>query len=75
MADRAYADTDWLSRKEAAIYLHSIGCPVHYTTLAHKAAGNNRGSGPPFTRVGWRSVRYRVSDLRAWAEKTAQRIE
>ena len=43
--------------------------------LAHKAAGNNRGSGPPFTRVGWRSVRYRVSDLRAWAEKTAQRIE
>lgn len=66
---------EWLSRKEAARYLESIGCPVSARSLETRAANNNEGRGPPFTRVGWKTVRYRKADLDAWAKREAVRVE
>ena len=65
---------DWLSRKEAATYLSKIGCPVTMRQLEKRAANNNAGRGPAFTRVGWRHVRYRRSDLDAWAYAQTERV-
>lgn len=58
---------DWFSRKEAALYLASIGCPVPLRTLEKWAMNNNAGKGPPFTRIKSKIVRYRRADLDAWA--------
>lgn len=65
----------WLTRKQAAAFLADIGCPISPKTLAIKAANDNAGRGPAFTRSGWRSVRYEPADLRAWAEKQITRVE
>ena len=65
---------DWLSRKEAAIYLGKIGCPVSVRMLEKRAANNNAGRGPAFTRIGWRVVRYRRGDLDSWAYLQTERI-
>ena len=65
---------DWLSRKEAANYLASIGCPVSARSLEKRAANNNEGRGPSFTRVGWRTVKYQRRDLDAWARVQTVRI-
>ena len=65
---------DWLSRKEAAIYLNKIGCPVSVRMLEKRAFNNNAGRGPAFTRVGGRVVRYRRGDLDAWAYAQAERV-
>lgn len=73
-APRTYDDEEWLSRKEAARFLASIGCPVAATTLSHRAARRNSGNGPPFTRTGHRTVRYQVRDLRTWAQSAASRV-
>ena len=62
------ADADLLSRKEAAKYLSSIGCPISVQTLANMAANRNVGKGPSFTRFGWKTVRYRRMDLDSWAQ-------
>jgi hypothetical protein len=66
---------EWLSRKEAARYLESIGCPVSVRMLERRAANNNEGGGPSFTRIGWKMVRYRREDLEAWAKVQATRVE
>ncbi len=68
-------DDDFLTRKQAAAYLTKIGCPISYATLANRAAHNNAGKGPPFTRTGWRTVRYRKQDLDAWAYRNTERVE
>ena len=65
----------WLTRKEAAEFLTRIGCPISVWTLAQKAANNNAGKGPPFTRSGWKTLRYEPADLRAWAATQIIRIE
>jgi hypothetical protein len=65
----------WLTRKEAAAFLSNIGCPITWGALANMASNNNAGKGPPFTRTGWRSVRYEPADLRAWADKNTTRVE
>lgn len=65
---------EWLTRKEATTYLIRIGCPVSGTTLANLAVRNNSGDGPPFTRIGERTIRYKKSDLDAWAAQKAARI-
>lgn len=63
-----------LSRKEASVYLESIGCPrVSVRTLESWAANNNAGRGPPFTKLR-RSVGYRKSDLDEWAYREARLI-
>ena len=66
----------WLNRKEAARYLNDIGCCVSVKTLSNMASNNNKDKrGPPFSRFGWRTVRYAVSDLREWASRAVQRVE
>ena len=63
-----------LSRKEAAVYLETIGCPrISVRTLEKWAANKNAGKGPPFTKM--RSVvGYARADLDAWAYREAVRI-
>ena len=58
---------EWMSRKEAAHYLEQIGCPITARGLEKRAANNNAGKGPPFSRIGWSAVRYNRSDLDSWA--------
>jgi hypothetical protein len=64
---------DWLTRKESVVYLSSIGCPVTQRALEKRASNNNAGKGPAFTRIGWRTVRYKRSDLDAWAYRETTR--
>jgi len=66
---------DWLTRKQAAIYLTSIGCAISEGTLTNMAANNNAGRGPPFTRVSWKVIRYNRADLDDWAAKRCVRVE
>lgn len=66
---------EWLSRKEAARYLESIGCPISVRSLETRAANGNEGRGPAFTRIGWKTVRYRKADLDGWAKREATRFE
>lgn len=69
------AETIWLDRKEAALFLTKIGCPVSAKRLANMASNNNAGKGPAYTRIGWAQVRYEERDLRTWAETRVVRIE
>lgn len=71
---RTYEPDDWLSRKEAALYLTSIGCPLSHQTLANLASNDNAMGGPSFTRIGWRTIRYQRRDLDTWAHKRVQRV-
>ena len=57
----------FLSRKEAAVFLQILGVPIQGKTLANLAANGNALGGPPYIRLTWKAVRYRVSDLQAWA--------
>ena len=67
-------DTEWLTRKQAALYLRQLGCPLSPQTLANMAKHENSGQGPPFTRIGVQIVRYNKDDLAAWAARKAVRI-
>jgi len=67
--------TDWLTRKQAANYLISIGCAISEGTLTNMAANNNAGKGPSFTRVSWKIVRYNRADLDKWAAARCVRVE
>jgi hypothetical protein len=59
---------EYMTRKEAAEYLTSLGCPVSPNTLANKAANNNQGRGPEFIASGWKTVRYARAALDKWAK-------
>ncbi len=61
------SQNDYLTRKESAAFLRTIGCKIAPQTLANMAAHNNAGKGPRFTRMGWNSVLYHKDDLRRWA--------
>lgn len=65
---------EWLTREQAAEYLTSIGCPIKERTLGKLAEEDNSGGGPPFTRSGWRTVRYERIDLDAWAKKKKKKV-
>lgn len=69
------ADNAWLTRKQAASFLEGIGCPISPSTLANLAVRGNSGSGPPYTVVSVRMIRYMVGDLRRWATKRTRRVE
>ena len=69
------ADAEWLTRKEAAKYLATLGCPMSPKTLANLAANGNAGKGPPFTRARWTIARYTKGDLEAWAESQMRRVK
>ena len=64
----------WLTREQAAQFLNTLGCPFTVGYLAKMAAERNAGDGPPFTRSGWRTVRYAKSDLEAWAKRKLERV-
>lgn len=66
---------DWLSRKEAAIYLATLGCPMSAKALAKRASNNNAGKGPSFTRFSWKCVKYLRRDLDLWAAREIIRVE
>lgn len=76
--------TDQLSRKEAALFLQSIGCPISARSLERMAFQQGRDhfrkrKGPPFTQFlgGGTHGRpyYLVSDLIAWAKRNMRRVE
>lgn len=67
-------DATPLSRKEAAAYLTSIGCPISAKTLSNLGADDNARRGPPFTRVLNRRVWYSREDLTAWAKGQTVRV-
>lgn len=60
-------DKEWLSRKEAAVFLQLHGCPITPNTLANLAANNNAGKGPAFTKYRAKFVRYKRDSLLDWA--------
>ena len=64
----------WLHRKQAAAYLGSLGFAISPRTLGNLAANNNAGKGPPFTRFGWRTLRYRKTDLDNWVRDRATMV-
>lgn len=74
LGPRAKPLKEFYSRKEAALYLTSIGHPISAKTLQNKADNNNAGGGPPFDRIGWGSVRYARADLDAWAKARTTRV-
>jgi len=65
---------DWLTRKEAAIYLSDMGFPMTVRALEKRAANNNAGKGPSFTQFSWKCVKYLRRDLDEWALKQTKRI-
>jgi hypothetical protein len=65
----------WLSRQGAADYLAQLGVPISFRSLEKMAMHNNSGHGPPFFRFGWKTVRYKQSDLDVWAKKRMVRVE
>lgn len=65
----------WLTRKQAAFWLSSRGCPISESHLRHLASNANAGGGPTFYRNGWRGVRYLEADLKAWRMKRLIRFE
>lgn len=62
-------ESEWLTRKEAARYLTSLGYSLSPDYLSNLAAHSNAKGGPPYRRYGWKTVRYRKDDLKIWAEK------
>jgi hypothetical protein len=50
-APRAKPPKEWLTRRQAANYLTSLGCQISHRTLANLAANNNAGKGPPYTAL------------------------
>jgi excisionase family DNA binding protein len=58
--------SEWLTSAEAAAYLR-----VHPETLVKWRACNK---GPPFHRIGPRSIRYRRADLDAYVTANSQEV-
>lgn len=75
LGPRARPLKEFYDRKEAALYLSSIGQRITAATLRNLASNNNAGKGPPFDRIGWGSVRYSRADLDAWAKARTTRVE
>ena len=68
------AADDLLSRKQAAAYLCQLGVSISPKTLENKANHRNSGKGPAFIKIGWRQVKYRRSELDAWARAQMEEI-
>ena len=62
------------NRKEAALYLQSLGFRISAQTLKRLAMFDNAGGGPPFYRFNWKCVFYRQSDLDRWATTQVRRV-
>lgn len=59
---------EYLTRKECAQYLATLGVPLKHKTLENLASNNNAGEGPPFTRVRWAKTLYKRTDIEIWAK-------
>lgn len=66
--------TSWLSRKEVAQLLATLGYRVSPERLSNMANNNNAGNGPPYFRFGPKTIRYREDEVRAWLEKRMERV-
>ena len=60
---QALPDDTLVNRREAALFLG-----LSYSTLSFYAC-NGRGEGPRFVRLGSKTVRYRMGDLRAYPNR------
>lgn len=67
-------ESEWLTRKEAARYLGTLGYSLSPAYLSNLASNNNARKGPPFSRFGWNTVRYQRDDLRTWLEARVTRV-
>lgn len=65
---------EWLTRKQAANYLATLGYSLSPDRLGKMAERGNAGGGPPFTKYSARVVRYRRSDLKDWLDARAKRF-
>jgi hypothetical protein len=70
----AHDEKQWLSRKEAALFLTRLGYPISAGTLANMASNNNAGRGPSFTRYSWRKISYNRLELLQWVQQQARRV-
>lgn len=61
----------WLTRKEAADFLDTLGCPVTPKRLSDLAW---LGKGPPFVKSRGYTVRYQIDELRAWALSNIEHV-
>lgn len=68
------SEKEFLSRKEASAFLHSLGCPISPRTLEKMATNNNSGNGPPYRRFRWKQVSYAREDLIEWAKQETEII-
>lgn len=66
-------DAVYLTRKQAAAYLTSIGRRISTATLANYARNGNSGDGPPYHLVRWTRAQYLQSELDAWAARPKER--
>lgn len=62
----AVMDKEWLTQEEAAKFLG--------LSPATLQSWRSRKKGPPYARFG-RAVKYRLADLRAWAEAQVKKPE
>lgn len=58
---------DWLTRKEAALYLTANGHPITHKTLANLAVQGSERKGPAFKKICDKGVMYHKADLEKWA--------
>ena len=74
MPNDATSDQDYISRKEASVFLESLGVPLAPQTLAWLAAkGENRG--PPFYKIRGYRVGYKRGELRDWALEQIVKVQ
>lgn len=62
---------DWLTRKQAAAHLTSIGYPITAKTLSNMS---HQGKGPPFRKVRERLTVYNRRQLESWAIINAETV-
>jgi len=68
-------EKDYMTRKEAAYFLETIGYPITVTTLAKYATHDNKlKRGPSFYRYQKKFVRYSKEDLIAWVSEKREKI-
>jgi hypothetical protein len=65
---------EWLTREQAAHYLSQHGFEVKPRTLEKWASNSNEGKGPPYTRFGWKKVKYLKTDLATWLESRKTKV-
>jgi hypothetical protein len=64
----------WLTRKEAADLLDTLGCPIAPQRLAQLACIHPY-EGPPFIKSRGKVVRYNIDEVQKWALAHMKRVE